>query len=321
MYKRQIKDGFNLLQELEAVNGLKEGGYGLTKLGRSMSRLPVEPRISRMLLQAKQQNALREVLIIAAALSIQDPRERPADKKQAADQKHKEFVHEESDFLTFVNLWDAFEEQRQALTNSQLRKWCQKHFVNYMRMREWRDVHKQLHILCREMEFVLNAEPASYENVHKSLLAGLLSHIAQKEDAAEYLGARARKLQIFPASGLFKKRPKWIVAAELMETSRLYARTVAKIDPAWLEQLAKPLLKKSYFEPNWSKKRGQVIAYEQTSLYGLIINPKKAVDFSRVNMPEARNLFIQQGLVTCDIELKARFYKHNIELILSLIHI
>ncbi len=315
---RFIKDGFNLLQELEAVNGLKEGGYGLTKLGRSMSRLPVEPRISRMLLQAKQQNALREVLIIAAALSIQDPRERPADKKQAADQKHKEFVHEESDFLTFVNLWDAFEEQRQALTNSQLRKWCQKHFVNYMRMREWRDVHKQLHILCREMEFVLNAEPASYENVHKSLLAGLLSHIAQKEDAAEYLGARARKLQIFPASGLFKKRPKWIVAAELMETSRLYARTVAKIDPAWLEQLAKPLLKKSYFEPNWSKKRGQVIAYEQTSLYGLIINPKKAVDFSRVNMPEARNLFIQQGLVTCDIELKARFYKHNIELIAEL---
>ena len=269
-------------------------------------------------LQAKKQNALREVLIIASALSIQDPRERPADKKQAADQKHKELAHEESDFLSYVNLWDAFEEQRQELTNSQLRKWCQKHFVNYMRMREWRDVHKQLHILCREMDFILNNEPASYENVHKSLLAGLLSHIAQKEEGAEYLGARQRKLQIFPASGLYKKRPKWIVAAELMETSRLYGRTVAKIDPQWLEQLAQPLLRKSYFEPHWSKKRGQVIAFEQTSLYGLIINPKRAIDFSRINMPEARNLFIQQGLVENNIELKSKFYKHNVNLIAEL---
>ena len=316
---RFIKDGFNLLQELEAVSSSnKEGQFELTQLGRKMSRLPVEPRISRMLLQAKKQNALREVLIIASALSIQDPRERPADKKQAADQKHKELAHEESDFLSYVNLWDAFEEQRQELTNSQLRKWCQKHFVNYMRMREWRDVHKQLHILCREMDFILNNDPASYENVHKSLLAGLLSHIAQKEEGAEYLGARQRKLQIFPASGLYKKRPKWIVAAELMETSRLYGRTVAKINPQWLEQLAQPLLRKSYFEPHWSKKRGQVIAFEQTSLYGLIINPKRAIDFSRINMPEARNLFIQQGLVENNIELKSKFYKHNVNLIAEL---
>lgn len=316
---RFIKDGFNLLQELEAVSSSKKGeGFMLTPLGRQMSRLPVEPRISRMLLQAQKQNALREVLVIASALSIQDPRERPADKKQAADQKHKELAHEESDFLSFVNLWDAFEEQRQDLTNSQLRKWCQKNFVNYMRMREWRDVHKQLLILCREMNFVLNSEAASYENVHKSLLAGLLSHIAQKEDGAEYLGARQRKLQIFPASGLYKKRPKWIVAAELMETSRLYARIVAKIDPQWLEHLAKPLLRRSYFEPHWSKKRGQVIAFEQTSLYGLIINPKRAVDFSRINMPEARNLFIQQGLVENNIEIKAKFYQHNIALIAEL---
>ncbi len=316
---RFIKDGFNLLQELEAVSSSKTGEqFVLTQLGRQMSRLPVEPRISRMLLQANKQNALREVLIIASALSIQDPRERPADKKQASDQMHKELAHEESDFLSFVNLWDAFEEQRQELTNSQLRKWCQKRFVNYMRMREWRDVHKQLHILCREMDFVLNTEPASYENVHKALLAGLLSHIAQKDEGAEYLGARQRKLQIFPASGLFKKRPKWIVSAELMETTRLYARVVAKIDPLWLEELAKPLLRKSYFEPHWSKKRGQVIAFKQTSLYGLIINPKKAIDFSRINMPEARNLFIQQGLVTNDIDLKAKFFQHNIQLISEL---
>ena len=316
---RFIKDGFNLLQELEAVSSNKVGEqYSLTQLGKQMSRLPVEPRISRMLLQANKQNALREVLIIASALSIQDPRERPADKKQAADQMHKEMAHEESDFLSFANLWDAFEEQRQELTNSQLRKWCQKRYVNYMRMREWRDVHKQLHILCREMNFVLNSDAASYENVHKSLLAGLLSHIAQKDEGPEYLGARQRKLQIFPASGLYKKRPKWIVSAELMETTRLYARVVAKIDPIWLEELAKPLLRKSYFEPHWSKKRGQVIAFEQTSLYGLIINPKKAIDFSRINLPEARNLFIQQGLVTNEIDLKAKFYQHNIQLIAEL---
>jgi len=316
---RFIKDGYNLLQELEAVTSKgKESVFALTDLGRQMSRLPVEPRISRMLLQAKKQNALREVLIIASALSVQDPRDRPADKKQAADQKHKELAHEESDFLSYVNLWDAFEEQRQELTNSQLRKWCQKRFVNYMRMREWRDIHKQLSILCREMEFKFNVETASYENVHKSVLAGLLSHIAQKEDGAEYLGARQRKLQIFPASNLYKKRPKWIVAADLMETSRLYARTVAKIDPEWLEELAKPLLRKSYFEPHWSKKRGQVIAFEQTSLYGLIVNPKRAIDFSRINLPEARNLFIQQGLVTNDIDLKAKFYQYNISLIAEL---
>lgn len=316
---RFIKDGFNLLQELEAVSSSgKEARFTLTDLGRQMSRLPVEPRISRMLLQAKKQHALREVLIIAAALSVQDPRERPADKKQAADQKHKELAHEESDFLSYVNLWDAFEEQRQALSNSQLRKWCQKHFINYMRMREWRDIHKQLSILCREMDFKFNTEAASYENVHKSLLAGLLSHIAQKEEGAEYLGARQRKLQIFPASGLYKKRPKWIVAAELMETSRLYARTVAKIDPQWLEQLAKPLLRKSYFEPHWSKKRGQVIAYEQTSLYGLIINPKRAIDYSRIKMAEARNLFILQGLVANNIDLNAKFFQHNISLIAEL---
>lgn len=316
---RFIKDGYNLLQELEAVTSKgKESVFTLTDLGRQMSRLPVEPRISRMLLQAKKQKALREVLIIASALSVQDPRDRPADKKQAADQKHKEMAHEESDFLSFVNLWDAFEEQRQELSNSQLRKWCQKRFVNYMRMREWRDIHKQLTILCREMEFKFNVEPASYENVHKSLLAGLLSHIAQKEEGAEYLGARQRKLQIFPASNLYKKRPKWIVAADLMETSRLYARTVAKIDPAWLEELAKPLLRKSYFEPHWSKKRGQVIAYEQTSLYGLIVNPKRAIDFSRINLPEARNVFIHQGLVTNEIDLKAKFFQFNIALIAEL---
>lgn len=321
---RFIKDGFNLLQELEAVTSVRgnstveKAEYRLTSFGHQMSKLPVEPRISRMLLQANKQKALREVLIIASALSVQEPRERPADKKQAADQKHKEFSHEDSDFLSYVNLWDAFEEQRQELTNSQLRKWCQKHYVNYMRMREWRDIHKQLSILCRELEFNFNTDPASYESVHKSLLSGLLSHIAQKEDGAEYLGARQRKLQIFPSSGLYKKRPKWIVAAELMETSRLFARTVAKIEPQWLEQLAKPLLRKSYFEPHWSKKRGQVIAFEQTSLYGLIINPKRAVDFSHINLPEARNLFIQQGLVTNDIDLKASFYKHNIGLIAEL---
>lgn len=308
---RYIKDGYNLLQELEAVNKKDE----LTRLGRDMARLPVEPRISRMLIEANKLKALDEILIIAAALSVQDPKERPQEKQQAADQKHKELAHEDSDFLSYVNLWNAFEEQRQALSNSQLRKWCQKHFVNYMRMREWRDIHKQLKTLVKDMGFEANIQPAGYESVHRAVLSGLLSHIAQKEEGAEYLGARHRKLQVFPSSSQYKKRPKWLVAAELVETSRLFARINAKVEPKWIEDIAQPLLKKSYNEPHWSKKRGQVIAYEQSTLYGLIINPRKVVDYGKINPQEARTLFIQHGLVERNLELKASFFRHNIQLI------
>ncbi|ASP39707.1 ATP-dependent RNA helicase HrpA [Bacterioplanes sanyensis] len=309
--ERFVRDGFNLLSELEAV----DEQHQLTDIGRQMARLPLDPRVSRMLLEAQRQQSLSEVLIIAAALSVQDPRERPPEKKQAADEKHRLWRHDDSDFLTLVNLWQGYEEQRQALSQNQLRKWCQKHYLSFMRLREWRDTHRQLHILCKELSLNENGEPADYASVHKALLAGMLSQIGFKAEGSEYLGARNRKLMIFPASGLYKKRPKWIMAAELMETSRLYAREVALVEPQWIEEIGRPLLKYQYFEPYWHQKRGQVVAFEQSSLYGLVVNPKKRVDYSKTHAPEARTLFIQQALVEQQLGSRVDFYQHNIELI------
>ncbi len=309
--ERFIKDGFNLLQELEAV----DADGNMTTLGRQMARLPVDPRIGRMLLEAKQQQSLREVLIIAAALTVQDPRERPPEKQQAADEKHRLWQHEESDFLSLVNLWFAYEEQRQETSQAQLRKWCSKHFLSFMRMREWRDTHRQLHVLCKELELKENTEPASYEAVHKALLAGMLSQIGFKSEGQEYLGARNRKLFIFPASGQYKKKPKWMMTAELVETSKLYARTVARIEPQWIEQVGKPLLKYQYFEPHWNAQRGQVTAFEQSTLYGLIVNPRKRVNYALTHPQEAREIFIQEGLVEQQLRSKLPFYRKNIALL------
>lgn len=291
--ERFIKDGFTLLTELEAITAKGE----LNAQGLRMAKLPVDPRISRLLLAASEREALTEVLIIAAALSAQDPRERPPEKQQQADERHRVWLHEESDFLTFVNLWQAVEEQRQELTQAQFRKWCSKQFLSFMRLREWRDTHHQLILMCKELGLSFNTQAAGYDAVHKSLLTGMLSHIGFKAEGQEYLGARNRKLMIFPASGQYKKKPKWIMAAELVETSKLYARTVARIEPQWLEELAKPLLKYQYFEPHFEAQRGQVLAFEQSSLYGLIINPKKRVDFARIEPDTARTLFIQEALV------------------------
>lgn len=309
--ERFIKDGFTLLQELEAVT---ERG-DMTELGRKMARLPVDPRIGRMLLEAQQRHALREVLIIAAALSAQDVRERPPEKQQTADEKHRQWQHEESDFLTLVNLWAGYEEQRQALTQAQLRKWCSKNFLSFMRLREWRDTHRQLHLMAKELGLQEQDEAAGYDAVHKSLLAGMLSQIGFKAEGQEYLGARNRKLFIFPASGQYKKKPKWIMAAELVETSKLFARTVARIEPQWLEEIAKPLLKYQYFEPHWEQQRGQVVAFEQSTLYGLIVNPRKRVNFASIEPETARSLFIQEALVAQQFNSKLPFYRCNIQLL------
>lgn len=309
--ERFIKDGFNLLSELEAVDARGQ----MTDLGRQMARLPVDPRIARMLLEAKKQNALKEVLVIAAALTVQDPRERPPEKQQAADEKHRIWQHEESDFLSLVNLWFGYEEQRQDLTQNQLRKWCSKHFLSFMRLREWRDTHRQLHILCKELDLHENEEAASYESVHKALLAGMLSQIGFKSEGAEYLGARNRKLHLFPASGQYKKKPKWIMAAELVETSKLFARTVAAVKPEWIEEIGKPLLKYQYSDPHWQRQRGQVTASQQSSLYGLIVNPRKAVNYAIIKPEEAREIFIQEALVEQGLQSKLTFYKHNVRLL------
>ena len=226
-----MSDGFTLLQELSAVN--REGQ--LTPLGRQLARLPVDPRLGRMVLEGASQGSLDEVLLITSALSVQDPRERPMERQQAADQAHAQWKDVDSDFAALVNLWRGFEEQRQALGSNALRTWCRKNFLNYMRLREWRDAHRQLTLICRELKLSINKEPADYPRVHKALLSGLLSQIGQKSEDGDYLGARQRRFWIHPSTVIAKKRPQWIMAAELVETTKLFARMVAKIDPDWLE--------------------------------------------------------------------------------------
>ncbi|MGB1238534.1 MAG: ATP-dependent RNA helicase HrpA, partial [Pseudomonadales bacterium] len=305
--QRFINDGFNLLQELCAVNGRRE----MTPLGRQMAKLPVDPRIARMIIEAQTQGALREVLVIASALSVQDPKERPADKQQAADQCHALYKDKDSDFIGFINLWNSYEEQRQSLSNNQLRKYAQKHFLSFMRMREWRDVHRQLHLACKALDYRENTGEASYESVHKSLLAGLLSQIGFKQENREFLGARNRRFYIFPASTQYKKPAQWVVASELVETSKLYARNVAKIEPQWIEALAPHLVKKHYHEARWQKKRSQVVADEQVSLYGLFIVPKRPVHYGPINPEEAQEIFIRSALVEGLYVTKAPFFKQN----------
>ena len=308
---RFIRDGFKLLHELGAV----DEDDRLTELGRQLARLPVDVRIGRMVLAGRDEHCLREILVIASALSVPDPRERPMDKQQAADEKHKQFADEQSDFLGFVKLWEFYHEQARHLSQAKLRKLCQTNFISYVRMREWHDIHAQLHGLSAEMGMRLNEVDGGYEPIHRALLTGLLGNIAFKTDAHEYTGARGITLNIFPGSALFKKQPKWIVAAELVETARRYARTVARIEPEWVERLAEHLIKRSYSDPHWEKKRGHVVASERTTLYGLVLTPSRKTDYGRVNPIEAREVFVRQALVPGELISKAAFLEYNRKLI------
>ena len=308
---KAINDGFKLLQELGAVNQERR----ITSTGRQLSQMPVDPRLGRMLVEANKNNALNEALIIVSALSTQDPRERPQEKQQAADQRHREFYHEDSDFMTFVNLWEAYEEQRQNLTQSQLRKYCKQQFLSFMRMREWRDLHRQLALSCKDLKFTTNEVAASFADVHKSLLAGLLSHLGNKDDEADYMGARNRRFYVFPASTLYKRKPKWIMSAELTETSRLFARTNAKVEPQWIEPLAGDLVKRNYFEPHWEKNRAQVVAFEQVTLYGLIIVGRRRINYGLIDPVVSRELFIREALVEGHYKSRGVFQEHNLALI------
>ncbi|WP_175651365.1 ATP-dependent RNA helicase HrpA [Pseudomonas sp. Marseille-P9899] len=304
---KAISDGFNLLQELSAVNRENQ----LTPLGRQLARLPVDPRLGRMLLEGAKQGSLQEVLIVASALSVQDPRERPPERQQAADQAHAQWKDADSDFAGLVNLWRGFEEQRQALTASPLRNWCRKNFLNYLRLREWRDAHRQLALICRDLQLGINKEPADFPRLHKAILSGLLSQIGHKAEEGDYLGARQRRFWIHPSSGIGKKRPQWLMTAELVETTKLYARMVAKIDSDWIEPLAGHLLKKNHFEPHWEKKRGQVVAFEQVTLYGLIVVGRRAVHFGPIDPQMSRELFIREGLVGGEINSRAKCLAAN----------
>ena len=304
---KAVSDGFNLLQELRAV----DRDNRLTPLGRQLARLPVDPRLGRMLLEGAEQGSLAEVLIVASALSVQDPRERPPERQQAADQAHAQWKDVDSDFTALVNLWNGFEAQRQALGSNPLRNWCRKQFLNYLRLREWRDAHRQLALICRELQLPVNPEPCDYAKLHKAILSGLLSQIGQKSEEGDYLGARQRRFWVHPSSGIGRKRPQWLMAAELVETTKLYARMVAKIDNQWLEPLAEHLTKRNHFEPHWEKKRGQVVAYEQVTLYGLIIVGRRPVHFGPIDPVASRELFIREGLVRGEIQSKARCLSAN----------
>ena len=317
--KRHIQDGVKLLEELgafETVQTKSGEKRRLTTIGRQLAQLPVDPRLAKMLLSAVDFGSVYEVMIIVSALSIQDPRERPTDKQQASDEKHRRFADKKSDFLAFLNLWNYVQAQQKELTKNQFRRQCQKDFLNYLRIREWQDIYQQIRLAVREMGLPINSEKAEYQQIHTALLSGLLSHIGLKEaEKQQYLGARNAHFAIFPNSVLFKKQPKWVMAAELVETSKLWGRMVAEIEPEWIEPLAEHLTKKSYSEPRWSKSRGAVIADEKVSLYGVPIVAARPVNYGAIDPTVSREIFIQSALVEGDWNTKHKFFKQNQQLI------
>ena len=309
---RQVTDGIRLLEEVGAINDAKGKGTDeieLTKIGVALSKIPADPRLSRMLVQADKEGALSEVLVIVSALAVMDPRERPLDKQEQSRQAHHRFDDEKSDFLSYLNLYKYICQLQTKMSNSALRKRLKAEYISYLRVREWFDLLRQLRASCQSLKYRSNEVPSTYEAIHRAILSGLLSQIGHYEDNDKgmYLGARGVKFVIHPSSVLCKKKPKWICSAELNETSRLFAKTVASIDPLWVETIGAHLIKKSYAEPHWSKKQGAVIASMTISLYGLPIVQGRKVQYSQINKKLCRELFIRDGLVAGDVELKYDF--------------
>jgi ATP-dependent helicase HrpA len=309
---RLIKDGYRVLEEIGAVDGLGR----ISRLGRKLARLPLDPRIGRMLLESAQMGCLREVLVIAAALSVQDPRDRPMDKQQLADEAHALFKDEASDFMGYLSLWDFLEEKQRHLTRRKFGRLCREYFLSATRVQEWHDIHRQIRAQMHDMGYKDNKEESSYESIHMAVLSGLLSHVGFRSGASDkgYQGARNTQFYAFPGSGVFASQPKWIMAAELVETSRLYARTLARIQPEWVERLAGHLVKRSYSEPHWQGKRGQVGAYEKVTLYGLPLVPRRRINFGPIDPVQSREIFIRFALVEGDFHTRAPFWRHNQEL-------
>ncbi len=291
---RLINDGVRLLEELQAMDDQRR----VTRLGRQIATLPVDPRLGRMLLAAARQRCLAEMVAIAAFLEAQDPRERPADMQQQADEKHALFADRQSDFVTVLNLWRAFGEQAAALSGNQLRKWCREHFLSFLRMREWQDLHHQLNRSVRELDLRPNHTPASYAELHQAILTGFLGSIGALDQRREYDGARGTHFVVAPGTPLAAKPPQWIVAGSLLETTRLYARMVAAINPGWVERAGAHLVKRSYSEPHWVANRGFVAAYESVSIYGLSLTARRRVNYGPVAPREARDIFIREALIT-----------------------
>ncbi|MEU7078808.1 ATP-dependent RNA helicase HrpA [Streptomyces sp. NPDC046409] len=323
---RNIRDGVQLLQELGALETAEKSpeegkrGQRLTPLGRKLSQLPVDPRLARMVLEADKNGCAREVMVIAAALSIQDPRERPSEKQTQADQNHARFKDETSDFLAFLNLWRYIREQQKERGSSSFRRMCKQEYLNFLRIREWQDIYAQLRTVAKQMGITVE-EPKGDEGVpeqavHTSLLAGLLSHIGLKDtEKNEYLGARSAKFAIFPGSALFKKQPRFVMSAELVETSRLWARVNAKVEPEWIEPLAQHLLKRTYSEPHWEKDQAAVMAYERVTLYGVPIVAQRKINFGRIDQEASRDLFIRNALVEGDWRTHHQFFHDNRKLL------
>lgn len=336
---RNINDGVSLLEELAAIEK-QQNKVVLTKAGRMLAKFPTDPRLSKMILSAIDLGCIEQIFIIVSAVSIQDPRERPHEKQQAADEKHNRFKDKESDFISLLNLWHYIQQQQKALTNNQFRNMCKKEFLAYMRIREWQDIFSQLKYSLRDLnipmsrveytppsfdasnsEVVKKTESAETNNndiIHQAILSGLLSHLGQLDENREYKGARNSRFFIFPGSGVAKKSPKWIMATELVETSRLFARMVAKIDPQWIEPLAEHLIKRNYSEPHWEKKQGAVMAFEQVMLYGLTIVAKRKINFNHIEPHTCREIFIREALVNGDSTLNEKFYQHNHQLVTSI---
>ncbi|MBC9719094.1 ATP-dependent RNA helicase HrpA [Streptomyces sp. TRM66268-LWL] len=317
---RNIRDGVQLLQELGALDPKeKDVRKRLTQMGRKLAQLPVDPRLARMVVEADKNGCVREVMVIAAALSIQDPRERPADKQTQADQQHARFKDETSDFLAYLNLWRYVREQQRERGSSSFRRMCKQEYLNFLRIREWQDIYTQLRTVAKQMGIHLNDEDAGDQQVHLSLLAGLLSHIGMKDvkDGAknEYLGARSAKFAIFPGSALFKKAPRFVMSAELVETSRLWARVNAKIEPEWIEPLAEHLIKRTYSEPHWEKDQAAVMAFEKVTLYGVPIVTDRKVNYGRIDPEVSRELFIRNALVEGDWRTHHKFFADNRKLL------
>ncbi|MFF4220952.1 ATP-dependent RNA helicase HrpA [Streptomyces nondiastaticus] len=320
--RRNIKDGIDLLVEIGALDPQQKKpqkgkeGQRLTQSGRKLAQLPVDPRLARMVLEADRNGCVREVMVIAAALSIQDPRERPSEKQAQADQQHARFKDETSDFLAFLNLWRYVREQQKALSSSAFRRMCKSEFLNYLRIREWQDIYSQLRTVAKQMGVHMAEEDAAPDRIHQSLLAGLLSHIGLKDtEKNEYLGARSAKFAVFPGSALFRKQPRWVMSAELVETSRLWARVNAKVEPEWIEPLAEHLVKRNYSEPHWEQKQAAVMAYERVTLYGVPIVAQRKVNFGRIDPETSRELFIRHALVEGDWRTHHQFFHDNRKLL------
>ncbi len=304
---RQINDGYRLLQELKAVDDSRR----VTALGRQIATLPVDPRLARMLIAASHLGCVAEMLILTAFLASQDPRERPQDAQAQADQKHAAFADGRSDFMTVLNLWKAFREQSEQLSNSQLRKWCRENFLSYIRVREWQELHRQLSDTSAELSLNVNSAPADYAQFHQAVLTGFLGGIGSLQEKREYAGARGTRFVIAPGTPLAAKPPQWIVAASLMETTRVYARMVAAVEPQWIESAGAHLIKRTHSEPHWVEDRGFVAALESVSLYGLILSAQRRINFGTVAPQAAQEIFVREALVEGRSRLHADFLDHN----------